>query len=114
MKHKSILHKLTAALLSCSLCCTGMTVPAFSAEEADELPARFDWREEAPEILTPLKAQIGNTCWAYSTIACAEANLIRKGLADSSIDLSESHLIQIDLWSIFALIQTTGETSISC
>ena len=93
MKHKSILRKLAAAVLSCTLCCIGLTVPAASADEAAELPARFDWREEEPEILTPLKAQIGNTCWAYSTIACAEANLIRKGLADSSIDLSESHLI---------------------
>ncbi|MBR3447926.1 MAG: hypothetical protein IKH27_08985 [Oscillospiraceae bacterium] len=92
MKHKSILRMLTACVLSCTLCCTGMTVPAVSAEET-ELPACFDWREEAPEIITPVKAQIGNTCWAYSTIACAEANLIKKGLADSSLDLSESHLI---------------------
>lgn len=93
MKHKSILRKMAVAVLSCALCCTGMTVPAFSAEEADELPARFDWREEAPEILTPVKTQTGETCWAYAVIACAESNLIRKGMADSSVDLSEAHLI---------------------
>ena len=93
MKRKSILRKMTVAVLSCALCCTGMTVPAFSAEEADELPARFDWREEAPDILTPVKTQIGETCWAYAVIACAESNLIRKGMADSSVDLSEAHLI---------------------
>ena len=93
MKQVSFLRKLTAALLSCMLCCTGMKVPAFAADDADELPARFDWREEAPEILTPVKSQIGATCWAYALIGCAESNLIKKGLADSSLDLSESHLI---------------------
>ena len=46
-----------------------MTVPAISAEDIEELPARFDWREEAPEILTPVKTQIDGTCWAYSAIA---------------------------------------------
>ena len=93
MKHRSFLCKLTAAALSCTLCCTGMTVPAASADDAAELPARFDWREEAPEILTPVKTQYGGTCWAYSTISCAESDLIKKGMADSSLDLSETHLI---------------------
>ncbi len=92
MKHKSFLRRMTAALLSCTLCCTGMTVPAISAEDT-ELPVRFDWREEATEILTPVKTQIGGTCWAYSVIACAESDLIKKGLADSDLDLSESHLM---------------------
>ena len=91
MKHTSILNKITASVLA--LCCIGATAPAVFAEEAADLPVRFDWREEAPEILTPVKAQIGGTCWAYATIACAEANLIKKGIADSSIDLSEAHLI---------------------
>ena len=92
MKHKSFLRRMTSALLSCTLCCTGMTVPAISAEDT-ELPARFDWREEAPEILTPVKTQIEGTCWAYSVIACAESDLIKKGLADSDLDLSETHLM---------------------
>ena len=83
---------MTAALLCCTLCGTGLTAQTFAAEKT-ELPAHFDWREEAPEIITPVKAQIGNTCWAYSTITCAEANLIKKEIADCSIDLSESHLI---------------------
>ena len=93
MKTKSDLRRLTAALLSCILCCTGMAVPAFSVDETEELPARFDWREEAPEILTPVKKQVGGTCWAHATIGCIESNLILKGLADNSIDLSEAHLI---------------------
>ena len=93
MKHKSVPARFAAAVLCCIFCCAGLTSPKASAEEAGELPVCFDWREEAPEILTPVKKQIGGTCWAYATIACAEANLIKKGLADSSIDLSEAHLI---------------------
>ena len=93
MKHKTILRMLTADVLSCTLCCSGLTVPVITAEETGELSARFDWREEAPEILTPVKTQIGGTCWAYSVIACAESDLIKKGLADSDLALSESHLI---------------------
>ena len=93
MKHKSFLRMLTACVLSRTLCCSGMTVPAFSVDETEELPARFDWREEAPEILTPVKKQVGGTCWAHATIGCIESNLILKGLADNSIDLSEAHLI---------------------
>ena len=93
MKIKISMRKLTAALLSCTLCCTGMTVPAFSADETAELPARFDLREADPPVLTPVKQQYGGTCWAYALISCAESNLIKKGLADSSLDLSESHLM---------------------
>lgn len=33
------------------------------------------------------------SCWAFSAIACLEANMIKKGLANTSIDLSERHLI---------------------
>ena len=96
MKTKSVLRKLTAAVLSCTLCCTGMTVPAFSAEETEEefvFPERIDLRETNPSVLTPVKRQHGNTCWAYSAIGAIESDMIKKGLADSSVDLSEAHLI---------------------
>lgn len=33
-----------------------------------------------------------NTCWAFSTIAAIECNIIKKGYADSSLNLSENHL----------------------
>lgn len=33
-----------------------------------------------------------NTCWAFSTIAAIESNLIKKGYANSSLNLSENHL----------------------
>ena len=73
-----------------------MTVPAFSAEETEEeliFPERIDLRETNPSVLTPVKKQHGNTCWAYSAIGAIESDMIKKGLADSSVDLSEGHLI---------------------
>ena len=93
MKHKSILRKFIAAVLSCTLCCTGMTVPVISADDTGELPARLDWRDANPSVLTPVKLQYGGTCWAYGALGCIEADMIRKGYADSSLDLSETHLI---------------------
>ncbi len=33
-----------------------------------------------------------NTCWAFATVAAAEANIIKKGYEDSSLNLSENHL----------------------
>ena len=57
-----------------------------------QLPAAYDARNDA--LLTPIKLQVGNTCWAFSSVACMEANAIKKGLATAqSIDLSEGHLI---------------------
>ena len=93
MKHTSFLRKLTAAVLSCTLCFTGLTVPASSAEETEVLPARFDWRDSDPPILTPVKTQYGGTCWVYGPMGCIEADMVKKGYADSSLDLSETHLI---------------------
>ena len=33
-----------------------------------------------------------NTCWAFSTIAAIEGNILKKGYEDSSLNLSENHL----------------------
>lgn len=33
-----------------------------------------------------------DTCWAFSSLACGETSLLKKGLATSSLDLSERHL----------------------
>lgn len=67
--------------------------PESSAEPEDvpELPARFDLREEG--CVTRVKSQIGGTCWAYGHIGAIESNMIRKGMADASLDLSEAHMI---------------------
>ena len=89
MKHTSFLLKLTATVLSCTLCCTGMTIPAVSADEADELPSKFDLRDEG--AMTSVKQQYGGTCGIYSGMAAIESFMINTGMADNTIDLSESH-----------------------
>ena len=89
MDHKSRVRRIIAAALSCALCFTGMTVPAFSADETDELPARFDLRDEG--AVTSVKQQYGGTCGIYSGMAAIESNMIKKGMADNTLDLSESH-----------------------
>ena len=42
MKQVSLFRKLVAAESGCTLCYTGMTAPAFSPDDVEELPARFD------------------------------------------------------------------------
>lgn len=64
------------------------TIPTMSAETS--IPAKYDSRDYG--CITSKKVQYGGTCWAFASIAAAESSLIRTGLADSSIDLSEFHL----------------------
>ena len=56
------------------------------------LPSAYDSREL--QLVTPVKNQ-GNygTCWAFAASSCVETALIKKGLADNTIDLSEDHLV---------------------
>lgn len=55
------------------------------------LPSSYDSR--AYGYITPVRDQgYWGSCWAFSAIGMAEANLIRKGLASNNIDLSELHL----------------------
>ncbi len=49
----------------------------------------FDAREKG--WITPVKDQGNNeSCWSFSSIAAIEANLVKNGKADNSIDLSEN------------------------
>lgn len=94
MKHR--MRKFTAAVMSCILCGTVMPVSVFAAEPADtaaELHAKYDPRTEEPEILTAVKNQTSPICWSYSSLGCIESNLIKKGYADNTLNLSEAHLI---------------------
>jgi C1A family cysteine protease len=65
--------------------------PPSSVEESGQkssLPEKYDARDAG--IITPVKQQLPyDTCWAQSAMNMAEANLIRKGIADPSLDLSE-------------------------
>lgn len=52
------------------------------------LPSYYSLRDE--ELLPDVRFQGDyGICWTYATIAAAESNLIKKGLADTDIDLSE-------------------------
>lgn len=53
------------------------------------LPAKFDARQKG--WITPVRDQgDNNTCWAFSTMAAIEANLVKNGYADAGVDLSEN------------------------
>lgn len=72
--------------------------------------AKYDPR---PKGVSGVRNQYLGSCWAYSVIAAAESNLIKKGLADSSVDLSEFQLIyfmnhkNIDPLGIYTMIPLT-------
>lgn len=54
------------------------------------LPEKFDLRDYG--YITSVKDQGTGSCWAHATLAAAESNMVMNGLADNTIDLSESHL----------------------
>lgn len=55
------------------------------------LPSKYDSRTLG--YLTSVKNQNPwGTCWAFGALASGEASLIKKGLTDTSVDLSELHL----------------------
>ncbi len=65
-------------------------------KENSSLPASYDARDDG--LVTAPKVQ-GNTgcCWAFAAISAAETNMIKKGLADTSVDYSEAHLVWFGL-----------------
>lgn len=55
------------------------------------LPEKFDSRDSG--LITSVKDQGRfGTCWAHSTLSSAETSMIKKGLADNTLDYSELHL----------------------
>lgn len=65
-----------------------------SSDSAVSYPAKYDPRGTC---VSSVKMQFGGTCWAYATIASVESNLIKKGYADTSIDLSELSTVYFTL-----------------
>nr|MBQ8252065.1 Ig-like domain-containing protein [Lachnospiraceae bacterium] len=69
-------------------------------ETEDELPATYRSDQvtlDGGEVVSYLPDGFRNqnpygTCWTFSALGACEASLIRKGLADGNIDLSERHL----------------------
>lgn len=67
-------------------------IPENNSVRQSQLPAKYDLREL--DQLPAVRSQYDtSTCWAHSAMAAAESNLIKQGLADTSIDLSETHLV---------------------
>lgn len=54
-------------------------------------PSSFDMRYSG--WVTSIKRQYRGTCWAYAALGAVESNMIRRGLGDASLDLSEAHLL---------------------
>ena len=55
------------------------------------LPSSYDSRSKG--YITPVRDQDPfGTCWAFGALASGEASLVKKGIVNSSIDLSELHL----------------------
>ena len=69
------------------------TLPASMVEVRGSLPAQYDARNVNGRSLVPaIRRQYGGTCWCYTSMACLEINLIKKGLTGTDVDLSEHHL----------------------
>lgn len=65
-------------------------------ESAEPIPAKYDLRDQGR--VTSVKDQGQHEfCWAFSSIASLESNLITREIEDSSIDLSDGHLAYFGL-----------------
>lgn len=64
-----------------------------------QIPSYYDAREDG--LVTSAKAQdLTGACWSFAAISAAETSLIKKGLADNTVDLSEAHLTWFGLRSL--------------
>ncbi|MBN4084405.1 C1 family peptidase [Mycoplasma sp. CSL10166] len=83
---------------SCILMATNILISSTSAvtttnNNENILPVKYDGRGEG--YITPIRHQgLSNLCWAYSTIAVSEINMLKKGLfvSPDTLDLSEKNL----------------------
>ena len=91
MNIRSILSRLTSAAISCIVLYSAAAAPTSAADntEPTELPARFDLRDEG--AMTSVKHQYYGSCCIFASTAAIESNMIKHGMADSSIDLAEEH-----------------------
>ena len=56
------------------------------------LPSYYNLNNEG--YVTSVKYQGStNTCWAHAALSAAESSMVKQGLADISVDLSETHLV---------------------
>lgn len=70
------------------------------------LPSSFDIRDLY--TIPAIRDQgLFGTCWAHAAVACMEINLIKKGLADGNINLSE---LQVSFFSYYSAPDPLGLT----
>ncbi|MGN1044828.1 MAG: carboxypeptidase regulatory-like domain-containing protein [Candidatus Methanomethylophilaceae archaeon] len=93
MNRTSASIALFAALLMIISAAVPLSSPGDDAAAGtSDLPSSYDLRDYG--LVTSVKDQGNyNTCWAFAFISCVETNLIKKGYADLSIDLSEYQLV---------------------
>src|SRR5262249_12022806 len=89
-----------AALALGLILCT-LEIQAVQPEKITELPTAFDLRDL--DSATPVKQQLGGTCWTHGTMAAIESHLIVSGFwrgsgKDNVPCLYEYHL---DWWNGF-------------
>lgn len=79
------------------------------------LPASFDWTNvDGKSYVTSVKNQNGGTCTAFAATAALESCLVRMGLGQIDMDLSEQAIISSpdggtgNLHQIAAFLKTTG------
>ncbi len=69
-----------------------------SSDAHGATPTSFDWRTY--NVVTPPKNQGScGSCWAFAATGFLESELIRRRLADKTVDLAEQYLMQCDTTS---------------
>lgn len=75
----------------------GESVPSYTESGQNQRGARAalpaSYNANALSLITPVKSQGSyGTCWAFAAINSAESNMVKKGYATKTLDLSELHL----------------------
>ncbi len=81
--------KILSLLLALTLVITTINLPQFAIRtKAATLPTYYSSVDEG--YTTPVRDQGAyGTCWSFSIMAAVETNLVKQGLADRNLDLSE-------------------------
>lgn len=80
--------------------------------KAEQLPAKYDPRITAPDQMTEVKDQGSwNTSWVFAMMDILQNSMIRNGLADNTIDLSERHMAYFALNTGYDALDNSNDDS---